>query len=159
MIMSKVASREVSLTQAKEQIKSIQVSFTPIPEPIPNSNLNHAPRFPNTSVDEIDYDLLVYDTYDYLDKVISLSLADPICGALQLYYDKTSDIRALIMKNYIRYGTNSEKEIWLLRYGFSFEDIEWLEEYVQSIDENSIQFTSSINELDSDKYKLIERYI
>jgi len=158
-IMSKVRSGEISLTQAKEQIKSIQVSFTPIPEPIPNNNLIHAPRFPNTSVDEIDYDLLVYDTYDYLDKVISLSLADPICGALQLYYEKTSDNRALIMKNCIRYGTNDEKEIWLLKYGFSFEDIEWIKEYVLEINEDSIIFADNIIELDEDKLMLLERYI
>ena len=63
------------------------------------------------------------------------------------------------MKNYIRYGTNNQKEIWLLRYGFSFEDIEWLEEYVQDINENAINFISSISELDEDKQKLIERYL
>lgn len=158
-IMSKVASGELSLTEAKKQIKAIKVSFTPIPEPIPNYRLNHVPRFSNKAVDEIDYDLLVYDTYDYLDKVISLSLADPICGALQLYYDKTGDNKALVMKNYIRYGTNNQKEIWLLKYGFSFEDIEWLEEYVQDINENAINFTSGIRELDEDKQKLIERYL
>ena len=158
-IMLKVSSGELSLIEAKEKIRAIFVSPTPIPESLPNSKLNHIARFPNTSVDKIDYDLLVYDTYDYLDKVISLSLSDPICGALQLYYDKTSDNRALIMKNYIRYGTNNQKEIWLLRYGFSFEDIEWLEEYVQDINENAINFISSISELDEDKQKLIERYL
>lgn len=158
-IMLKVSSGELSLIEAKEKIRAIFVSPTPIPESLPNSKLNHIARFPNTSVDKIDYDLLVYDTYDYLDKVISLSLSDPICGALQLYYDKTGDNRALIMKNYIRYGTNNQKEIWLLRYGFSFEDIEWLEEYVQDINENAINFISSISELDEDKQKLIERYL
>lgn len=159
-IMARVSSGELNLIEAKEQIEAIKVIFTPIPEPIPNSNLNHAPRFARgTSVTNVDYDLLVYDTYDYLDKVISLSLSDPICGALQLYYDRTLDNRALIMKNYIKFGTNSEKEIWLLRYGFSFEDIEWLEEYVDNITANSIHFSSRITELDDDKQKLIERYI
>jgi len=158
-IMSKVRFKELSFSEARKQIKSIKVSFTPIPEIIPNSNLKHIPRFPNTSVDELNYDLLVYDTYDYLDKVISLSLSDPLCGAFQIYYNKTNDNRALIMKNYIRYGTNDNKEIWLLRYGFSFEDIEWLKNYVQQIDDNAIYFTNNINELDEDKYEIIERYI
>lgn len=158
-IMAKVKTEELTLSEASELIKSINVSFTPIPDSIPNSKLKHAPRFPNTSVDKLDYDLLVYDTYDYLDKVIALSLADPICGAFQLYYEKTQDTRALVMKNYIRYGTNNEQEIWLLRYGFSFEDIEWLKDIVESIDQNKIIFNDNINSLDEDKRNLINRFI
>ena len=31
---------------------------------------------------------------------------------------------SLKMANFVKYGTDNEKEIWLLKYGFSFEDIE-----------------------------------
>jgi len=111
------------------------------------------------SVNYVDYDTLVYDTYDYLDKVISLSLADPLCAAFQLYYNETRDERASIIKNCIQYGTNDPLEIWLIRYGFGFEDIEWIKNYIDSVDENSIKFNSSISALSETKYKLIERYI
>ena len=35
-----------------------------------------------------------------LDKVISLSLADPLCAALSIYYEKTEDERANVFKNF-----------------------------------------------------------
>jgi len=158
-ILLKAKKGEITFEKAHEEIHNINVSFTPIPDSLPKSNHRHIPRFPHTPVDELDYDLLVYDTYDYLDKVIALSLADPICGALQLYYNKSSDTRALTMKNYIRYGTNDEKEIWLLRYGFSFEDIDWLIEIVDTIDEHEIVFNENICEIDSEKHNSINRYI
>ena len=63
------------------------------------------------------------------------------------------------MVNYIKYGTNDLCEIWLTRYGFSFENIDWIKEYVAHIDENKIVFKKSINELDEDKHKIIERFI
>ena len=63
------------------------------------------------------------------------------------------------MINYIRYGTNNDKEIWLLRYGFAFEDISWLKEYIIDIDENSISFSDAILNLDDEKKEIIRRYI
>jgi hypothetical protein len=107
----------------------------------------------------MEYDRIVYDTYDYLDKVVSLSLADPICAAFQLYYEKTSDKRALNLVNYIRYGTNEEVEIWLLKYGFSFEEIEWLNYFIVKIDAFGILFKEDIRELPEDKLKVLERYL
>lgn len=39
------------------------------------------------------------------------------------------------MANLTKYGTYNMKHIWMLRCGMSFEDIELLEEYIESIDE------------------------
>ena len=62
------------------------------------------------------------------------------------------------MCKYIRYATVDEVEIWLLRYGFSFEEIEWIKPLVRSIDERRIEFndTSSLSEEQMD---IIKRYI
>lgn len=108
---------------------------------------------------EFDYDLLVYDTNDYLDDVISFSLSNPLSAAFQLHYGKTKSPKALMMANYIKYGTNDYTEIMLIRYGFEFEDIEWIKEYIVAIDENEIKFSTAISELDEYKFKIIERYI
>lgn len=63
------------------------------------------------------------------------------------------------MSNYIKYGTNDNTEIWLMKYGFDFEDIEWIKGYVDSIDENEIIFKNNISELSDTKNNLIERYV
>ena len=63
------------------------------------------------------------------------------------------------MSNYIKYGTNDNTEIWLMKYGFDFEDIEWIKQYVENIDENEIVFNSKISELPDSKMELIERYV
>ena len=47
----------------------------------------------------------------------------------------------------------------MLRYGFSFEEIEWLYKCVEMIDEKEIVFNDNINNLDKDKLAIIERYI
>ncbi|BCS86597.1 hypothetical protein prwr041_24900 [Prevotella herbatica] len=117
--------------------------------------------FKDMSPMKLSYDLVIYDTYDYMDKVISLSLKNPMCAAFFLYYDKTNDSRALALSNYISYGTNDRKEIWLKRYGFEQEDMEWLKPCVDDIDENQITFNDNIKQYLDDEQKsvLLERYI
>lgn len=158
-ITSQIRTNGITSEQAQESIREIKIRYTPAASSLPDVNLRGLSLFPKgASVTDLDYDTLVYDTYDYLDKVISLSLADPITAALQLYYEKTKDKRALVMKNFIRYGTNDDIEIWLSRYGFGFEDIDWVKEHIESIDEKGIVFKLSINTLDEDKKELIKRY-
>jgi hypothetical protein len=94
-----------------------------------------------------------------MDKVISFTLADIFVAAYDSYYRRTEDDRAQAMVNYVRYGTNDEKEIWLLRYGFSFEDIEMTERHVLSINEDSITFDKAVENLREEPvWELIERY-
>ena len=108
---------------------------------------------------QFKYDRLVYDTYDYLDKVINLSLSAPICAALMLYYDNTGDNRAKVLANYIKYGTDEETEIMLLRYGFSMDDFPWLKKCVSEIDEQGIKFNEFIITLTGSQYDSIARYV
>ena len=137
------------------------IEYSAIPYQLPNSRLKQQipSRFRYASVEDFNYDLLVYDTYDYVDKVISFSLSDVYIAAFGQYYKETKDKRAAAMVKYFAYGTNNPMEILLLRYGFSFEDIEWLKEYVDTIDENKIVFKKSISSLDTYKMNIIERYI
>lgn len=128
---------------------------------LPDSNIKLYNMFGynETKAYDVDYDRIVFDTYDYLDKVIGFKLSDIFYTAFKKYFDETQDERAEQMAKYIKYGTDEPKTIWMLRYGFSFEDIDWLYDYIDSIDENQIIFKSSITDLDADKYKQIERFV
>ncbi|WP_316818672.1 DEAD/DEAH box helicase [Pedobacter nyackensis] len=160
LIIAKVKRNEITATEGAELRKAIKIKRSPMAAPLPNAKVRAPNLFDsNESVLDLDYDRLVYDTYDYLDKVIGHSLTDPLCAAFLLYYEKTKDIRALTMWNYIKYGTNDDLEIWLLKYGFSFDDVEWIQNYVDSVDENQIIFNTSISELDAEQAQIIERFL
>lgn len=155
-----VKNKEMSLDEMEKQLSSMYVRYSPIPSPLPNKKaINKSSFGTDLPVKKLLYDDVVFDTYDYIDKVISLSLSDPLCAAFNKFYEKTNDIRAKAMSNYIRYGTNNEKEIWLLKYGFSFEEIDWVKNYVERIDEKCIIFRKSIKKLEKDKISVIKRYI
>ena len=159
-IQQKLRKGEFTNEMAFNEIKSISIKYSIIAHPLPDSSASTVGLFPiHTPIGDFDYDILVYDTYDYLDKVISLSIADPLAAAFQIYYDNFGDERALVMKNYIKYGTNDEKEIWLLKYGFGFEEIEWLIKHVISINEMEIIFADDIKNLPKPKFELTERYL
>ena len=128
---------------------------------LPNEKARFISLFDKLDVMSLEYDLVIYDTYDYLDKVISLSLKDPLCAAFKLYFEDTGDIRAKAFSNYIAYGTDDEMEIWLQKYGFEFEDIEWLKPCIETISEQEIVFNNLINKEieDEEKYEVVKRYL
>lgn len=158
---------EISSKEYNKLKNDITLQYSQTAQALPKANLlkndlfgiRDKNQYHRGKLSDFDYDLLVYDTNDYLDDVISFSLCNPLSAAFQLYYEKTEDNRALMMTNYIRYGTNNQKEIMLLRYGFEFEDIEWLSKYVVDINEDEIIFADSIQELEEDKLYIIQRYI
>ncbi|NOI98599.1 DEAD/DEAH box helicase [Vibrio kanaloae] len=159
-IFSRIKKKEISAEQGSAEIKGLKVRYSPIAASIPNTKLKGASLFGEyQSVKDIDYDIVIYDTYDYLDKVVSLSMNDPISAALEIHFEKTKDLRAIYLQNYLRYGTNDDTEIWLIRYGFSFEDISWLKPHIESIDSSSIVFKDSIENLSKEQNELIKRYI
>jgi hypothetical protein len=159
-LINELKRGNISEGEYQTQIDSMQIRFSPIPNQLPKASLRRATaRFPYTGISEFNYDLLVYDTYDFIDKVISFSLSDVYISAFDQFYNVTNDERALAMVNYFRYGTNDEEEIYLLRYGFSFEDIEQIKEHVSSIDENEIVFWDTIEQLNNKSVmELIEFY-
>ncbi len=127
---------------------------------IPDKNLTTYPLISSSiAANDVDYDLIVYDTYDYLDKLIGFKLSDIFYAIFHQYYEKNGDVNALKLAKYFKYGTDSEREIWMLRYGLSFEDMEWADECIDSIDETEIRFNEKIQDLDVSKKKVIEQYI
>ncbi len=143
------------------RIRKIPLKGSAIPFTLPNKSLKTVPsQFFGETVGDFNYDRLVYDTYDYLDKVISFSLSDVYIAAFGQYYKSTNDQRASSMVKYLRYGTNDDTEILLIRYGFTFDDIELVMKYVMSINEEGIVFKDSIKSLrELPVYALIERYL
>jgi ATP-dependent RNA helicase DOB1 len=64
-----------------------------------------------------------------------------------------------VAANYIKYGTDDPKEIWLLKYGVMFEDMETLKPHIQDINEQEIVVAQSYYELPPENQKVIERFV
>ena len=159
-IKRKYKDGEISKDELDDELKELKVKPSPAAFSIPQVGHKHIPLFSNrTSVVELDYDRIVYDTYDYLDKVVSLSLADPISAALDIYYNKFNDDRSIVLKNYVKYGTNDDVEILLIRYGFDPEDFVWLIEHIDEIDETAIVFKESVLNEPFERLMIIDRYL
>lgn len=156
--------KEGIITKEKfEQLVSeIKIVYSAIPHSLPDASLSKQlpSRFGNKTIKDFNYDLVVYDTYDFLDKVISFSLSETFVAAFDQFYEHSKDPRAKEMVNYFRYGTNDEIEIWLIRYGFSIEDAEKIKRFVLSIDEREINFSEKIYLDENFPMKsLVERYL
>ena len=98
-------------------------------------------------------------TYDFLDKLIGFKLSDLFYAIFHQYYLAYQDNRAERLAKYIKYGTEDSTEIWKLRYGFSFEEIEWLKPCVESIDQTEIRFNGEIESLDDFQRSSIAQYL
>jgi c-di-AMP phosphodiesterase-like protein len=126
---------------------------------VPDKNLPSIPLFEKgTLAYNINFDVVAFDTYDYIDKIISFKLKDIFYAIFFEIYLSENDMRALKFSEYLKYGTADSKEILLLRYGFSFETIEWLKPYVENISEDEIVFKKT-NELSEDQLKEIQIYL
>ncbi len=156
-------NKEITLKEYNLRLREKKVRYSCIANTLPDISFKSGVSLfsRSTSIVDIDFDKVIYDTYDYIDKVISLSIKDPVSSTFILYFQKTQDTRALILSNYIKYGTNNETEIWLIKYGFSFDEIEQLSEYIKTVDETEIQFKESIKDFikNPENFKLIERYL
>jgi len=153
------AIRDTEPLRYRYEISSMTPMFTMPAQVLPNKDLPRYGLFKQgTPIGGVGYDRVMYDTYDYIDKVWGFHLADIFYAAFDLYHSRFGDARAETMCKYIRYATIDETEIWLLRYGFSFEEIEWIKPLVITIDETKIEF-SNLSSLSSDQLKIIDRYL
>ena len=156
--------REIQADQTKpEYFRNMEARGLPARwisqyQPIPNKKITSLSITYNTLAFAVDYDRVVFDTYDYLDKLIGFRFGDAYYAAFSLYGEKYQDMRAAKMANYIRYGTNDNKEIMMLRYGFDFEDFEWLSPIIKSISEEEIMF-ANVTSLSEEQTRKIERYL
>lgn len=134
--------------------------FTAKYQEIPNKKCMVVPLFDySTAASEVDYDSIIYDTYDYLDKLIGFKLSDILYAAFIKFYQRHHEERALAAANYIKYGTNDSKEIWLLKYGVMFEDMETLKPHIQDVNEEEIIVAQSYYGLPPEIQKKIERFV
>ena len=62
------------------------------------------------------------------------------------------------MANLIQYGSNDNKDIYMQRYGFSYEDIEVIKPYIIEINDQEIIFDKSIWSLDEKYLTVAKRY-
>ncbi len=133
----------ISLETYTRLLSNMSVEYSATPSHIPDKKLtNIGSSFKGMNATNIDYDSIVYDTYDYIDKVVEFSLLNAYITTLTLYHKKTSDIRALSVINCLKYGSDEPKTIFLKRYGFSEEEIHQIYDSVVSIDENGIVFST-----------------
>ena len=154
-------SERSKLDRLGQSTDQILARFTQKYAELPNNNLcSPISLFPRgLKAKDVDYDIITYDTYDYLDKLIGLYLSDIFYAAFIKYNERYPDDRAIKMANLIKYGTYNTKYIWMLRYGMSFEDIELLKDYIESIDERGIVVTQEFANLPQKVKGCIDRFI
>lgn len=152
-------SGKLSELEKDQELEKVMIHFSPIATQLPSKGAPAIPLFRNLPVSKFNYDLLVYDTYDYLDKVISFSLSDIFIAAFGQHYSRTQDQRAAKFVNFLKYGTNNPNAILLMRYGFSPDNLEAILPHIKSISEQGIEFTSTSTEItdEFDSY-LVKHY-
>jgi superfamily II DNA/RNA helicase len=157
--VSKTKARSL-LEKSGRNTRGVLAEFITGFHEIPDKSHNVYSLFPlGTKAVDVDYDLIMYDTYDYIDKLIGFKLSDIFYASFMKYFEKTEDQRALKLSKYLRFGTDNERYIWMLRYGMSFEDIELLDNHIESISSEEIVFKSSISSVPDDLKLIIERFI
>lgn len=148
---------------AKRSLATLEAAFCPGYNDLPNKNLPLYSMFSENGkpikAKDVDYDHIVFDTYDYIDKLLGFKLTDIFYAAFQQYYQSTGDARANNLANYIKYGTIEPQKIWMLRYGMTFEDIELLGKYIVQIDEKGITLDDRIKTLSEDQLYPIKRFL
>jgi len=137
-----------------------QADFSQRAERIPNSMLEKAyPLFKNVAAKDVSYDSVIFDTYDYMDQVISFSLSEVFSAAFKIYKKHTSDGRAEKILELLRFGTNNVVHVLLMRYGFSPETIADITPYIQFVNEDQIVFFDAIYSAPPHVRSMVEWYL
>lgn len=127
---------------------------------LPKKGLHVFSIFPKgTKAKDVSYDAILYDTYDFLDKLIDFKLGELFYAAFMSYFEKNQDEKAERFSKLLRYGTDDSRYIWMIRYGLEFEDIGKLDAHIRAIDANGIDFYDSIHEVPERDKEVIKRYI
>jgi len=113
----------------------------------------------NTLAKNVSYDAVVFDTYDYLDQVISFSLTESFITSFKVYKDSTADQRSDKMIELLRFGTNNTVHTLLMRYGFPPEDVAEISKYILFINENTITFKPNISEAPHYIREMVDWYL
>lgn len=150
-------SRErVALERLGRRTDNLEAEFYTEYKDLPDKSINVYSYLNGIKAKDVDYDLIMFDTYDYIDKLIGFKLSDVFYAAFHKYFERTNDSNALKLAKYIKYGTDNERYIWMLRYGLSFEDIEILDTHIEDINSEEIKFKNSIQDVpDKDKLAIL----
>jgi helicase len=142
-----IAGIRYNMITNRDNLNKGSVEFLQPAQKLPDKSLKKAfPLYPkNTSINKVSYDLIVFDTYDYMDQIISFCLSDTFIAAFKIYEEKTGDERAEQVIELFRYGTNNSRHILLMRYGFPSEMVHEVSDYVESVDEIEIVFKNSVH--------------
>lgn len=136
--------KRVILERAGRNTSQIEAAFYTEYKDLPDKKINVYSYLNGVKAKDVDYDFIMYDTYDYIDKLIGFKLSDVFYTALYKFYVKTDNANSLRLAKYIKYGTDDDRHILMLRYGLSFEDIKLLEEHIEEITSEEIKFKESI---------------
>lgn len=126
---------------------------------LPKKDLQVFSILKGTKAKDVSYDAILYDTYDFLDKLIDFKLGELFYATFMSYSEKNQDVRAERFSKLLRYGTDDSRYIWMIRYGLEFEDIEKLDAHIRSIDANGIDFYDSIHDVPERDKEVVKRYI
>ncbi|HAA44253.1 MAG: helicase domain-containing protein [Halomonas sp. 54_146] len=150
-----------SYISKKDEGKQGYAAFSQPAAKLPKSTLTQTYSIfdKDTLAKNISYDAVVFDTYDYLDQVISFSLSESFITSFKVYKDQTSDDRSDKMIELLRFGTNNTVHTLLMRYGFPPENIVEISKYILFINEDTITFKPDI--LDAPKYiqEMVDWYL
>jgi len=136
-----------SYISKREDGKVGDAAFSQPANKLPDSTLTRKyPLFKGIKAKDVSYDAVVFDTYDYVDQVISFSLSDVFSAAFKIYKNHTRDTRAEKMIELLRFGTNNAYHMLLMRYGFPPEDVAEITPYIHSINEENIIFRKEIED-------------
>ncbi|MBB4727466.1 MULTISPECIES: DEAD/DEAH box helicase [Xanthomonas] len=155
-----VGMRYSSISRRDERDK-VYADFSQPATTLPDSTLKK--RFSlyreNTPKVRVSYDVVMFDTYDYLDKVISFSLFDVFAAAARIHYKQTKDERANKFIELLRFGTNDQINVLLMRYGFLPDQIEELIPHLLRISEEEIVFKKSVSEISQKLRPVVDWYL
>lgn len=112
-----------------------------------------------TNAVDVSYDVVVFDTYDYLDKVISFCLSDVFSASAKVYYDHSKDDRAARFAELLRFGTNDSMHVLMMRYGFLPDQIEMILPHVLRINDDEIIFKRSIRNASDEIRSIVDWYM
>lgn len=108
---------------------------------------------------DVDFDKVIYDTYDYLDKLIGFKLSDIYYAAFKMNYENTHNEKSLILANLIKYGTSDETEIMMIRYGLTFEDMKVLSGVIEEINTSGVKVNEAFYALPEEVRRPLERFV
>lgn len=132
----------------------------PKAQEIPNKYAKYKNVFYNISDSKYYFDLVVYDTYEYIDTVINISLKDFFVGVVtKTILNKYDNNENRSFLYYLKYGSIDKKEVLLYRYGFDDEEIQLIMPHVIDISEECIIFNESINSYRCEFEEKIKRFI